>query len=61
MRCATKGLDVILDEEEYQEQDGDHSHDTNDFTKEVIRAQRNGSICFFRNDGIIEDAFESMS
>jgi len=55
IRGATKGLDVILDEEEDQDQDGEPSHDTH----EDKRVERNGSICFFGIDDIMEDDEES--
>lgn len=58
MRGGTKGLDIILDEEEDQDQDGDPSQDTSEARHKKLGNQ---SICFFGDEGILEEYEESES
>lgn len=50
MRGANRGLDIILDEEEEADQDGDQSADINE--KPHVNRDQDGSICFFKKESI---------
>lgn len=53
LRGTIKGLDIILDEEEDQEHDGEYTHETNEKIKRTTGNK--DSMCFFRKSGLINN------